>query len=200
MDKNTQRKQQIEAAAYELLVEKGYKSTSMLAIAKRASASNETLYKWYGTKQALFQAIVESTAQEVRSTLKKMNDHPTPLRDFLQEFGSQLLKLVTGEKAVNLNRAAVVDTYESNTLGIAIAQGGKDGVFPLIKQVLERAKHNSELTFDSVDEVAAFYIHNLIGDLQIQRVIGALPELSDEFIQTRSSSARDLLLITYGSD
>ncbi|MEQ8740678.1 MAG: helix-turn-helix domain-containing protein, partial [Hoeflea sp.] len=52
------RQAQIEQAAYEVLEEKGYAATSMLAIAKRARASNETLYNWYGDKTGLFRALV----------------------------------------------------------------------------------------------------------------------------------------------
>ena len=59
------RRRQIEAAAYDVLRQKGYRATSMLAIAKEAGASNETLYKWYGNKQNLFQALVIANAQDV---------------------------------------------------------------------------------------------------------------------------------------
>ena len=49
-DKKQQRRRQIEAAAYDLLVQYGYDGTSMLAVAKAAKASNETMYRWYGDK------------------------------------------------------------------------------------------------------------------------------------------------------
>ena len=44
------RREQIETAAYELLRGKSHISTLMLAIARHAGASNETLYRWYGNK------------------------------------------------------------------------------------------------------------------------------------------------------
>nr|MEC9418796.1 TetR family transcriptional regulator [Pseudomonadota bacterium] len=44
------RKAAIEAAAIELLLDQGYDNLSMLAVAKKAKASNETLYRWYGDK------------------------------------------------------------------------------------------------------------------------------------------------------
>ena len=53
-------KLRIEQAAYELIDEFGYDGISMLKIAKRAKASNETLYKWYGDKKGLFSALVET--------------------------------------------------------------------------------------------------------------------------------------------
>ncbi|MCP4433742.1 MAG: TetR/AcrR family transcriptional regulator, partial [Gammaproteobacteria bacterium] len=47
------RQYRIEEATYELLAESGYHACSMLSIAKRAKASNETLYRWYGDKVGL---------------------------------------------------------------------------------------------------------------------------------------------------
>ena len=73
--KKIQREDEIETAAYALLAEVGYKKTSMLAIAKKASASNETLYKWYGNKQNLFASLVEKNAEVVEQELQEAIDN-----------------------------------------------------------------------------------------------------------------------------
>lgn len=49
--KQIARRERIEETAYAVLKESGYKAASLLAIARRASVSNETLYNWYGNKQ-----------------------------------------------------------------------------------------------------------------------------------------------------
>ena len=51
----TERQKQIESAAYLVLEKKGFSGASMLAIAKQAKASNETLYRWYKDKNGLVQ-------------------------------------------------------------------------------------------------------------------------------------------------
>ena len=48
------REEEIEAAAYRLLEERGFAGTGMQAIAQAAHASNETLYRWYGDKTGLY--------------------------------------------------------------------------------------------------------------------------------------------------
>ena len=70
-DRKSLRQQQIEDAAYEVLESKGYGGTSMLGIARKARASNETLYNWYGDKQGLFQALVTRNAAEVKDHLEE---------------------------------------------------------------------------------------------------------------------------------
>ena len=115
------RRAAIEAAAYELLSERGYKSTSMLAIARRANASNETLYRWYGNKQTLFASLVRANAHAVTEMLEASIDSGTDALEVLATVGPILLKLVTSDRAVALNRAAAADVYESDTLGNIIA-------------------------------------------------------------------------------
>ena len=47
-DTKMKKQRQIEQAAYDLLEQQGYDGISMLKIARRAKASNETLYRCYG--------------------------------------------------------------------------------------------------------------------------------------------------------
>ena len=63
------RTHQIANAAYALLEERGYGGMSMLAVAKRARASNETLYRWFGDKTGLFRALIEINARSVTERL-----------------------------------------------------------------------------------------------------------------------------------
>ena len=68
-----ERRMRIENAAYAVLRDKGYKGTSMLAIAKKAGCSNETLYRWYGNKQTLLASLVVANAEAVRTPNRAIN-------------------------------------------------------------------------------------------------------------------------------
>ena len=190
-EKKSLRQQQIEAAAYEVLEAKGYGGTSMLGIAKQARASNETLYNWYGDKQGLFQALVTRNAEEVKEYLETelATDHDAI--SILGTLGPKLLNLLTGDRAVALNRAAAADS--SGELGATLSKAGREAVFPLLEQVLLRARDEGALTFDNSGEAVALYLDLLIGDQQIRRVIGRLPQPSETFCQERSERAVRLL-------
>jgi AcrR family transcriptional regulator len=194
-----QRKRQIEAAAYELLVEKGYKATSMLDIAKRASASNETLYNWYGTKQALFSSLVAANALEARKLFSHGETTDADPLEILQKLGPILLTIVAGEQAVALNRAAASDVYETGKLGQTIANGGKQAILPLLRQVFEQARERELVGFSKDDDVAETYVSLLIGDLQIERVIGVRPALTRKQIEASASKALKLILQLFPS-
>lgn len=186
-DNKTKRQQQIEQAAYDVLDEKGFAGASMLAIARRAKASNETLYNWYGDKGGLFKALVVRNAQDVKTILSQsleIGDDPIEL---LGKMGPVLLHVLTGERAVALNRAAAADA--TGELGGAIAQAGRNTIAPLIAQVLLRARDRGDLGFDRADQAADLYISLLIGDWQIRRVIGQMPPPSESTIAERAGLA-----------
>lgn len=191
------RREMIAEAAYRVLVRDGYKAASILAIAKEAKASNETLYRWYGNKQGLFAALVERNAQAARALLDvALASHSDPLA-VLEQLGPLLLLLVTSERAVALNRAAAGDVYDTGTLGAALAKGGREALLPLIADLLARAQDDGSLLMDDPAEAAEVYINLLIGDVQIRRVTGALEPLSEDMIVARSTRALRLLRRLY---
>ncbi|MEL7013314.1 MAG: TetR/AcrR family transcriptional regulator [Pseudomonadota bacterium] len=191
-EKKARRQQEIESAAYAVLEAKGYAGTSMLGIAKEARASNETLYNWYGDKQGLFRALVMRNAEEVKDYLEEELEAQRDALSILRVLGPKLLALLTGDRAVAINRAAAADS--SGELGATLSKAGRETIFPLIERVLLRARDEGHLVFDSSDAAVGLYLDLLIGDMQIRRVIGRLPAPSTAFCEDRSERAIDGLM------
>ncbi|NLS15491.1 TetR/AcrR family transcriptional regulator [Rhizobium sp. P40RR-XXII] len=192
--KQIARRERIEEAAYAVLKESGYKATSLLAIARRASVSNETLYNWYGNKQALFRSLIESNAREAKELLAAALQGKSDPLDTLAALGPILLSLVTGDKAIVLNRAAAGDVSDTRTLGPAIAQFGRDAIAPLLRDLLQAASRSGLIACGDPTEAADIYFRLLIGDLQVRRVICTLDELPRSEIERRASEAMALFL------
>ncbi|MFZ5780303.1 MAG: TetR/AcrR family transcriptional regulator [Pseudomonadota bacterium] len=185
------RQRAIEQAAYRVLEEKGYAGTSMLAIARQANASNETLYKWYGDKQGLFRALIVRNAAEVRDLLESgIAEQRDPLK-ILGLLGPKLLELLTGERAVALNRAAAADP--TRELGAALSQAGRETIAPLIGRVLEGARADGQLAFRSTGEAVDLYLSLLVGDLQVRRIIGRVPQPGPSAREKRAKMALEHL-------
>jgi len=198
-EKQDLRRQQIQIAAYELLAKKGYKATSMLAIAKQAKASNETLYSWYGNKQNLFRTLIQDNANEVANVLDNALAAKDKIEKALFRVGPLLLEMVTSEKAIALNRAAAFDASETGILGTTLAEAGRDKIAPLLQKLFVQAREDGALQFTAKDNIADVYIGLLIGDTQIRRVTGALPVLTKAEISDRSNRATKLLLTFYSA-
>lgn len=186
-ENKTARKDRIEAAALELLAQKGYLATSMLSVAKRAKASNETLYNWYGNKQGLFRSLVEANAGEVKSLLENDLAQQRPPEATLKALGPLLLGLLISDKAITLNRAAAADP--SGELARELTQAGRETVAPLIADVFVKARDAGILGFDDAADAVGLYLDLLVGDLQIRRVLGAVPAMTQSEIDHRAAGA-----------
>jgi AcrR family transcriptional regulator len=187
-----ERRRLIEEAAYELIDEKDYDNISMLAIAKRAKASNETLYRWYGDKKGLFQAMVIRNADDVYESLIQDLDRQRDPMQILEDISLKLLRLLTSDRAIALNRAAIADA--SGELGIALSKVGRERVLPLISKVLGQIKDQGTFGDLSLEEVTRLYMNLLIGDLQIRRAIGVMPAPNETELKTTTRKALDHLL------
>ena len=181
------RQDQIEKAAYAVLDERGYAGTSMLAIARAAKASNETLYSWYGDKTGLFAALVRRNAAEVKALLEDQIAAQGDAVDALARLGPLLLHLVTSERAVALNRAAAADP--TGALGRAIAAEGRETVAPLIARVIALGREQGHFAFDDAALACETWLDLLIGDMQIRRVVGRMPQPDEAAIAARAEAA-----------
>lgn len=175
----------IEAAAYEVLEEKGFSGMSVQAVAKAAKASNETLYRWYGDKTGLFEALIRGNSNLVRDALDATAAEAA--LESLHRIGPVLLSMLLGDRAVALNKAAAADA--GGTLGRALAQEGRSAIAPRIIAIMEDARIAGHLGGGTVQEMAEVYFSLLIGDLQVRRVTGALPMPREEYIAKRADDA-----------
>jgi AcrR family transcriptional regulator len=192
------RQDQIEQAAYAVLDAKGYGGTSMLAIAKAAKASNETLYNWYGDKTGLFAALVRRNAAEVKALLEDQIAAGRDAVDTLGRVGPVLLRLVTSDRAVALNRAAAADP--TGDLGRVLAAEGRETVAPLIARVIAQGREQGRLVFDDLAMACETWLGLLIGDIQIRRVVGRMPQPAPEALAARADAALRNFLRLFGVD
>lgn len=190
--KAADRRVQIETAAFGLLALKGYKATSMLEVAKRARASNETLYKWYGNKQGLFLSMINRTAQAAQDTLQNGLMGNATLWDTLEAAAPLILGMMTGQRAIVLARAAVGDVHDTGTLGPALSQMGRDRIIPLLTALIDR--HGA----DDAADCAEIYFDTLIGDLQMRRATGDMPLLTPQIQADRATRAARVLAALIG--
>jgi len=186
-EENRQKRQrEIEAAAYRLIGEKGYDRMSMLAVAKAARASNETLYNWYGDKAGLFRAMVSNNAADIQRQLSAVKPDDDPLVE-LSAIAPRLLAMLTGERAIALNRAAAADP--SGELGRLLAENGRSVIMPLIGDLIAAAADRGQLRSVSPGQAVEWFLSLLVGDLQVRRVTGAIREMTPQEIAERSEKA-----------
>lgn len=195
------REQEIEAAAYQLLEQRGFSGTGMQAIALAARASNETLYRWYGDKIGLFRALISRNAEIVAAAIRASRQKGDHGLEVLDRAGPVLLTMSLGNRAIALSRAAAADA--TGELGRTLDESGRDVVIPQIGKLMAEAMQLGQVAGRPCDsavtprDLAELWLALLIGDLQIRCVTGAIPALTEDEAHTRCRLARERLLRFY---
>jgi len=195
----TPRQQVVLTAALDLLVEGG-DALTMTAVARRASCSKETLYKWFGDRDGLLTATVQWQAAKVR--VPHVDRHRLDadiLRANIEQFARDLLGTLAGEISVTLNRLAVTDAGgQKRGLGTIVLENGRLEMGRRLKPVLEAGRDARLLRFESSEEAFRTFFGLVVRDVQIRLLLGDAYHLSVEQIDRDARAATDQFLRLYG--
>ena len=194
----TPRQQQVLTAALELLVESGAGLT-MTAVARRASCSKETLYKWFGDRDGLLTATVQWQAAKVR--VPRVDRHrldTQTLRESIEQFARDLLGTLSGEVSVTLNRLAMSHAGEEKPdLGRIVLENGRLEMGRRLKPVLEAGRDARLIRFDSSEEAFRTFFGLVVRDVQIRLLLGDELKLSPADIERDARRATEQFLELY---
>lgn len=182
----SERQQAVLDAVLWLLVEEG-DALTMTAVARRASCSKETLYKWFGDRDGLLTATVRWQASKVRAgTYDRQRLDAAALHESLERFAANWLGVISSQTSVALNRVAVghAGSRKSN-LGAIVLANGRFAIGDRLKPVLEAGRDAGLLDFDDA-ETAFRTFFGLVGrDVQIRLLLG------DKITLTEADIVRD---------
>ncbi len=197
-DSFTLRQQQVLTAALDLLVEAG-DALTMTAVARRASCSKETLYKWFGDRDGLLTATVQWQAAKVRvPQVDRRHLDRVALRASVEQFGRDLLTTLAGEVSVTLNRLAVSHAAEKNGLGLIVLENGRLTMGKRLKPVLEAGREARLLRFQNSEEAFRTFFGLVVRDVQIRLLLGDGLMLSPDQIETDAATATEQFFQLYG--
>ena len=158
----------------------------MLAIARRAGASKETLYSWFGSRDGLFSAMIVSNADATAERVASAFEGTDEPRDTLASFGAGLLRLLTDPRSLSLNRAAMTNPV----LASELLASGRHRVGPIVEAYLAKTSASGALAVaDPSSAFEAFY-GLVIRDTQIRVLLGE-PAPSAAAIRRRAAIGTD---------
>jgi AcrR family transcriptional regulator len=198
---SVERREEILNVALSVLAERGYRGASMLQIARRAQASKETLYAWFGDKRGLFEELVRWQAERVDAVLtpnlERDGDEPS---EVLRGFALELQRLLLGERAVVINRAAISEAASDPTFARILATQGRGSVVLKLERYLEEQRERGHLEFEEAEAAIDAIIGLAIGDQQVRRLLGVLPMPETEQMEARAERAARMFLMLFGRE
>ncbi|WP_176085796.1 TetR/AcrR family transcriptional regulator [Martelella sp. HB161492] len=187
----TPRQQAVLEQALHLLVEGGEKAVTTAGIARAASCSKESLYKWFGDREGLLSAMIAYQASKVR-TFESAGHRlsATELKDHLRAFAVDLLAVLAGDVSLALNRLAIGRAGRDGVkLGPMLLTRGRAQIDQRARALLEDGRRSGLLVFDDGDDAYRVFYGLIVGDWHVRMLLGDRLEPRD--FADRASKAVD---------
>ena len=196
----TARQQAVLDAVLALMVESGDQLT-MDAVARRASCSKESLYKWFGDRDGLLAATVRWQASRVRAgRYERQRLDVATLRESLQDFAATWLATISSATSIALNRLAIAHAGSSkDDLGSLVLANGRFAIGERLKPVLDEGRAAGLLAFEDAETAFRTFFGLVARDVHIRLLLGDRMRLTDEEIGRDAARATDQFLALYGA-
>jgi len=198
--KPTPREQEVLSAVLDLMVEEG-DGFSMASVARRASCSKETLYKWFGDRDGLLTATVQWQASKV--IMPKLDEDNVTLESFattLREFARSWLTVITGDVSIALNRLAVSHAgNQKSSLGRIVLENGPFAMRTRLEPIFKLGAKAGFLSADPSETFRIFF-GLVVADSQICVLLGDDRQVGQQEIQKFADEAVGRFLMLCGNN
>ncbi|MEJ2853117.1 MULTISPECIES: TetR/AcrR family transcriptional regulator [unclassified Saccharothrix] len=170
------RRESILVAATEVFAEVGYLRGKTSAVAKRLGVSEPVVFQNFGTKAALFAAVVERAADHVCRMVERVTDSGIPVTDMLRMMlNPNHLKVVHSAGTVGAifaDASTITDEPEVE----AAARASTRRFATALTALFTRGKHRGELRPDLDAEAAAWWLLSVLASQKFRQATAADPD------------------------
>jgi TetR/AcrR family transcriptional regulator, mexJK operon transcriptional repressor len=194
----TGKRQDIIEAATRVFLADGYGSASMDAIADAARVSKVTVYNHFGSKEALFVAVVNAVSDTLTAPLGMPEADDGPPETTLRRIGRQLVELLLSPLALSLYRVVVAETPKQPELGALFYNSGPGRSAAALGTWLERPAAAGVLSVPEPRRAAEQFLGMVCGHLHLRRLFDAQDTLDEAEIAAHVEAAVSCFLARYG--
>lgn len=149
--------------AAELFVAQGYPATSIEQVAARAGSGKQTIYRRFGSKEELFEAVIRSKVDELlRSAANLSVSDGQPLAT-LKAAALGLLDFILRPDMVSLQRTLVAELPRFPTLADRLMDDCYQVITTQIHALLARARDMGQIRFDDIELTHRLLVSLMIG-------------------------------------
>ena len=188
--RDPERMKRVLDAASAQFIEHGFARASVDAIAKVSGISKVTIYSYFPTKEALFEATVGVFTDQVFASLPPKALDPGNPEAALTLIGKSFLKLKRSDRAVGAFRLMFATAGEHIDAGEAFYRQGPEKLIHQVAEYLQAANAAGSLTITSPDEAADQFLSLFLGSAHIRVMLGlGKPKSSEDARLVRTNVA-----------
>lgn len=154
-----ERKQEILDTAMRLFYEKGYEKTSIADIAKVIGVAQGLCYRYFPSKEALFDSAIEQYANElVKKFIIPQSNKVLSLKEVLENMPIMV-------ETENTNYYNVLHVVENKKFHDQLALKVCEKLLKPVTELLEKAQKKGEVHIDDIQAAATFCVYGQLGIL-----------------------------------
>jgi TetR/AcrR family transcriptional regulator, mexJK operon transcriptional repressor len=141
----------ILAAAEEMFLAGGYLGTNMDELAARSQVSKQTVYKHFGSKEALFVELVTAMTDAAGDRVHDTVPDPDSTDDvvaFLEGYADRQLEIVMTPRLLQLRRLVIGEVARFPDLAVALYERGPKRAISSLAAVFQRLDRRGFLTIE----------------------------------------------------
>lgn len=185
---NAQRREAILAVAHDVFLESGYEAASMSQIATRLGGSKGTLYSYFDSKEALFQALIADNCALTREAVFHV-PAGLSLSDALLSIANAYIRLVMSDHKIRMFQIIAAEARRWPILGAQLYESGPAAAIVRLSSLLDADAATAGLSIDDTTTAAETFLTLCRGALHLRRILGIAPEPDDATVETEARRA-----------
>ncbi|MDW3219241.1 MAG: TetR/AcrR family transcriptional regulator [Acidimicrobiales bacterium] len=185
-------------SALGLFIEHGYNGMSMDDLVSAVGGSKATLYRYFGSKEDLFSAIVDELQTVLGGAPPAQDVGDLALADGLRILGRATADAALSERAIVLLRLAVGEQNRFPELARLLFDLAPQRSYERFVAFLELKRERGEVDFEDAQIAAEHFLAGLVGHQQLRMLlVGDKP--SPAAVDRRVDAAVRMFLRTYAT-
>lgn len=192
------KREAILAAAVDGFAVNGYAATSMDSIAAAAGVSKQTVYHHFGTKTALFEAVIGRVSETINRPLLDGHTRDLGPERTLAAFGRHILEFLLSPQSLAFMRLIIAEAPKFKGLADMVIKAGMEGTTQTFARYLEEETAKGRLAVDEPRQAAIMFFGMLAGSYRFRGLLGLLPTLSAAELDAHVGAVVRVFMKGYG--
>ena len=174
------RREAILEVASQVFLEFGFERASMGEMVRRIGGSKSTIYGYYPSKEALFQAVVEKVGEtHIQAAFDELASHGggEGIRDVLDKFSEKLAAFLCSHEILSTHRMVLAEAGRSNMGELFYEAGPERGIVQLAG-LLQRAMEKGLMRKESPMVASLQFFALVQAEMQLRWYYKDLPPLT----------------------
>jgi TetR/AcrR family transcriptional repressor of mexJK operon len=184
------KEQEVLDVATEYFLQHGYRGASINAMARSSGISKESIYRYFSSKQQLFEAVIGRELIEYRRSLRGLDVtlRSSDLRVALITLAETILGIISTDRTMALRRLIFDEATRSPEVGRHYYKIGPEQAYTVLESVFTTHAHESD--FD-IPTLAKHFIGLLTWRVTLERQCAVRGQPSRDEIEDLSASLVD---------